>query len=193
VSRARFASESQKRGRPFHAPKGCERADRVGGDPLDAGRARANDETHERVDQENEGDEEQLPGLDSEIEGEQRRRYLAGREADFREGPGEAEPVEESEAAGDQPGEASHETRTSPARPGKLHGEEKDARGAISIGAWGTRARPSAARVSVMLCPIVKAVIVRSSIAGLAASRRSPSTKSRWSGPVRMWLTPNLP
>ena len=58
-------------------------------------------------------------------------------------------------------------------------------------GSTGASAYPSVAMASVMLCATVKAVTVFSSIQRSFTISKSPSTKSKWSAPKRMWRMPS--
>ena len=60
-----------------------------------------------------------------------------------------------------------------------------------STGRCGTCTKPSVAAESVMLCEIVKAVTVFTSLQPPRVMMSSASTNSRWSMPVRMCSTPS--
>ena len=62
---------------------------------------------------------------------------------------------------------------------------------AASTGGGGTRTTPSAASASVKLCAAVNAVTVFQRRRQDGVSNTSPSTKARWSNPVKMCSMPS--
>ena len=162
----------------FDDPKHRDAADGVG--RKNRRPFRQADAPQQRDDAERHDDKRELPGLDAEIEKEQRERDVVRRQSDLAQRAREAEAVQQSKRSRDQPRRALGQPALAAPAAQDFRRDENDAqRNVASTGADGTCTTPSVASASVMLCATVNAVIVFTSKPTPRTMSTSARTKSR--------------
>ncbi len=111
----------------LNRPERAERADRVAGQGLCPARPADLEHAERAFEAENQGDEEELAGLDADVEEQQGEGDLGLRQAHAGEAAGETETVQQAEGEGDHPGMPDGEARLA-APPAHDLGTEKEDR-----------------------------------------------------------------
>lgn len=122
-----LTSEPERESASLQKPEGGARADHVRRyQPRPRGQLNP-DPPPQSEQREADSDESNLPGLHADVEEEQRARNVTAGQADLRQRTGKAEPVQQSEREGDNPGLPIGEPPSAPLVLYELHGHEHDA------------------------------------------------------------------
>ena len=145
------------------------------------------------LEQDHDGDENELPDLDADVEEQERQRDFVARQPKARQAAREPEAVQQPERERDDPWVADRKARLAAPDADDLRPEEQDRQRDRGVERRRRHAEDLEGRsASVRLCATVNAVMVFTSVQRSRTMSSSPSTKSRWSTPSAMCSMPRI-